>query len=101
MTRKEKVNVLEWHCDHCDTENWGRDRSCVNCGHVRDEDVEFYLPNEKRRVEKIETTNPDWVCNYCGALNKDTLDHCEGCGAARTERKGDYFSVNKIYFEIL
>lgn len=87
---------MKWHCDHCDSENWGSDRSCVNCGHVRDEDVEFYLPTEKRRHETIETTNPDWVCNFCGALNKDTLDHCEGCGASREERKGDYFSVNKV-----
>lgn len=86
---------MKWHCDYCNSENWGRDRSCVHCGHARDEDVEFYLPTEKRRHETIETTNPDWVCSYCDTLNKATLSECEGCGASRSESKGDYFSVNK------
>lgn len=86
---------MKWHCDHCGTENWGRDRSCVNCGHARDANVEFYLPTEKRRHETIETTNPDWVCSYCNTLNKATLSECEGCGASQSESKSDYFSVSK------
>lgn len=84
-----------WDCSYCGTKKIrGSIRECPQCGHPRDEDVQFYLDDPTNYVEgsvasKI-NRNPDWVCPYCDCLNSDNDSICKGCGASRDGSK-DYF----------
>ena len=86
-----------WDCVYCGaTKVRGRLRECPQCGHPRDENVEFYMDNPQNYVldealaEKARQ-GPDWVCQFCDCLNSATVSVCEGCGSARDAETKDYF----------
>lgn len=78
-----------WDCPQCGyVGNLGRDVVCRGCGKPRDEDVEFYLPEDAPEVtdEQMLTdakAGPDWLCPYCGDSNRAHWTTCKGCGAPR------------------
>lgn len=89
-----------WDCSYCGTKrNRGSIRECPNCGHPRDENTKFYMPETIAYVpnKKARTINrnPNWVCPYCNSLNSDSLSNCPSCGSVRTEKNLDYFSIKK------
>jgi len=86
-----KIMEGRWDCDYCGTKGIrGSVYDCPGCGHPRDDDVEFYLPeNEPEVTDKklLEQANagPDWYCKYCNSGNHANDDHCDQCGAVRSE----------------
>lgn len=86
-----------WDCVYCGaTKVRGGLRECPQCGHPRDENVEFYMDNPQNYVldevlaEKARQ-GPDWVCQFCDCLNSATVSVCEGCGSARDAETKNYF----------
>lgn len=86
-----------WDCAYCGAAKVrGGLRECPQCGHPRDENVEFYMDNPQNYVldealaEKARQ-GPDWVCQFCDCLNSATVSVCEGCGSAREAETKDYF----------
>ena len=86
-----------WDCTYCGTTKVrGGLRECPQCGHPRDENVEFYMDNPQNYVldetlaEKARQ-GPDWICQFCDCLNSATVSICEGCGSAREAETKDYF----------
>lgn len=88
-----------WDCSYCGTTGiLGRNRECPNCGRPRGKDVKFYVGNPTDYVseeeEKHISSNPDWLCDHCGAYNPDESEVCKSCGAHRSGNK-DYFDVQR------
>lgn len=89
-----------WDCKYCDTKGIkGTEYNCPNCGKPRDEHTMFYLKREKEQVTSEEKKKigqgPDWVCEYCGSLNKSCDTICDQCGSERTKENKDYFQNKK------
>lgn len=85
-----------WDCVFCGTDKIrGSERVCPCCGKTRGQDVKFYMDNPKNYVsEEVAKTinrNPDWLCSYCDALNRDDLDECHSCGATKDASAKNYF----------
>jgi len=95
-----KIVEALWDCPYCGNKGiGGRTKHCPSCNHPQDEDTEFYLPNEKKYLDD-ETASKygkgaDWVCAYCGAMNRYYAENCVNCGAPREDGKGDYFAVQE------
>lgn len=86
-----------WDCVYCGANKVrGGLRECPQCGHPRNEDVEFYLDDPQNYVldetlaEKARQGS-DWICQFCDCLNSSTASVCEGCGATRDAETKDYF----------
>lgn len=92
-----RIIVGAWDCKYCNTKAVsGALRECPQCGNPRGEGVKFYMPGgEKTVVPKEEAKkincNPDWLCQYCGTYNSDSISVCESCGNTRSEKDIDYF----------
>lgn len=86
-----------WDCPYCQAKDiTGDNRTCPNCGKVRDNATTFHINlNKKIYVPDNEAVyinrNPDWVCDYCDSLNSDDDNFCTSCGATRTEKNLNYF----------
>lgn len=93
-----KIVMGYWDCSSCGKSVAGTIRSCPSCGHARGEDVKFYMKDieylSEEEAAKI-GTKPDWLCEYCGTYNNDSLVNCQGCGAVRGNDNKDYFDNNK------
>ena len=37
---------------------------------------------------------PDWLCKYCGSLNRSDESVCRGCSADRAEASDDYATLH-------
>ena len=90
-----------WDCKQCGSKGiLGRYRECTNCGNPRGKEVKFYFPaeSEKEYVQEDEAKkinkNPDWICNFCGSYNSDSLSKCKSCGAERGSSK-NYFDIQE------
>lgn len=85
------IQVARWDCRYCGhVGNSGPETKCRHCGAPRDEDVEFYLPEDAEYVtddailEQAEK-GADWNCQYCGADNKAENDKCRSCGNTKSD----------------
>ncbi len=88
------IQVGRWDCPYCGhIGNLGPETVCAGCGAPRDDDVEFYLPedseyvSDEKELEKA-SQGPDWVCEFCGSDNKAIADVCRSCGNTRSDSDG-------------
>ncbi len=86
-----------WNCRYCGTKGiGGLTKSCPCCGHPQDEGTRFYLGNKKKYLEKDLAAQygqgPDWLCPYCGSLNRIRFKYCSNCGAEKDSAEDDYFT---------
>ena len=86
-----------WDCAYCGTKAiGGLTKHCPCCGHPQDEGTTFYLGTRKNYLESELAAEygqgPDWVCPYCGSLNRIRFKYCAGCGAAKESAEDDYFT---------
>ena len=86
-----------WDCPYCGTKAiGGLTKTCPCCGHPQDVDTRFYLGNKKKYLEANLAAEygqgPDWVCPYCGSLNRIRYKYCSGCGAPKGSSEDDYFT---------
>ena len=89
--------ILEglWDCHYCNTKGIrGSVYKCPNCGHTRDADVQFYLPEDAHEAED-KNTEQDWECQFCGSLNHNEMTACPNCGHSRDESDKKYFETAK------
>lgn len=96
-----KIEAL-WDCSYCGTKGIkGREQACTNCGHGRDQDVKFYLPeiiDESAAVDESKvhiSDGPDWLCSYCDTYNHSDANFCMNCGASKEESEKNYFEVQR------
>ncbi|MBR1470392.1 MAG: hypothetical protein IJ600_01965 [Lachnospiraceae bacterium] len=90
-----------WDCSYCGKKGIrARFDRCQECGSARGAETVFYLPADIRTAtlteeEAAETTDaPDWLCNYCGCLNRADETVCRGCSADRAEATNDYATLH-------
>lgn len=96
MRRKRRLIEGFWSCDKCDrTRIRARYDSCPGCGSRRNYTTKYemldknnYVPDE---IAEIIDRNPDWLCSYCGSLNRANITNCFSCGAPLTVKEKDYF----------
>lgn len=96
----KRIVMGYWDCSQCGNKKIkGTQRSCPNCGFVRDKHTKFYISGEveylSEKEAEIKGKGPDWICPYCGKLNSVTVDSCTGCGSLKNESEQDYFSAHK------
>lgn len=91
--------ILEglWDCPYCKTTAiGGLTKHCPCCGHPQDTDTKFYMGTAKKYLDedlaKQYGQGGDWVCPYCGSLNRVNFQYCSNCAAPKEEAKEDYFS---------
>lgn len=91
--------ILEglWDCPYCKTKGiGGLVKHCPACGHPQDNGTHFYLGTATKYLEddlaKEYGQGADWVCPYCGSLNRVHFQYCANCSSAKEEAKEDYFS---------
>lgn len=87
-----------WDCPYCGTTAiGGLTKVCPCCGHPQDDGIKFYLGQEKKYLEadlaKEYGQGADWVCGYCGALNRARYKYCSVCGGAKDVSEKDYFKA--------
>ena len=86
-----------WDCPYCGTKAiGGLTKICPCCGHPQDKDTRFYMGSKKNYLDADLAAQygqgPDWVCPYCGSLNRIRYKYCSGCGAPKESSEDDYFS---------
>lgn len=96
------AKILEglWDCPYCKTKGiGGLTKSCPCCGHPQDNDTKFYMGTQKKYLDedlaKQYGQGADWVCPYCGSLNRYRFKFCQNCGAPKEESQKDYFTARK------
>lgn len=78
-----------WDCPNCEGTNRGSHIKCQGCGATREEDVEFYLPEEAvdilpdNPLYAMAEAGADWICPYCDTSNRATDPQCTNCGGAQ------------------
>lgn len=92
-----------WDCAYCGTTAIkARYDACTSCNRPRGMETMFYLPDDLEAAtltpeEKAKTTNePDWLCEYCGAYNKSTVNQCQKCAGDRAVSKYNYGMLHKL-----
>ncbi|NJL04591.1 MAG: hypothetical protein HC911_06715 [Chloroflexaceae bacterium] len=89
--KQPAVREGRWDCRYCGSKGVrGRDIACPACGHVRDKEVRFYLPEEADEVLDAALlqrakAGVDWLCAFCGTSNVATAEQCRQCGASKAE----------------
>lgn len=86
-----------WDCPYCNSKRiGGLTKHCPTCGHPQDENTHFYMGEKKNYLEDTATQTygkgADWVCEYCGSLNRVNYKYCSNCSAPKDESTKDYFS---------
>lgn len=90
-SKKPAVREGRWDCRYCGSQGIrGRDIACPACGHVRDKEVRFYLPEEADEVLDAALlqrakSGVDWLCAFCGTSNVATAEQCRQCGASKAD----------------
>lgn len=84
-----------WDCPYCGQKGiGGLSKHCPTCGHPQDNDTKFYLGEIKyieEEVAKDYGQGADWICEYCGNMNRVHYKFCSGCGAPKEDSKHNYF----------
>lgn len=85
-----------WDCKYCGTKLIStKERECPVCSRQRDHNIKFYIADPKNYADEEGVKNaqkgPDWLCNFCDALNPDDADVCYNCGAPKENGSLDYF----------
>ena len=90
-----------WDCSSCGQKGiLARFDRCKNCGRARGAETIFYMPSDTAAAtlgsdEAAKTTNaPDWLCNYCGCMNRADKEECQGCGAGREVSTHNYGNLH-------
>ena len=92
-----------WDCPSCGKKGIdGLLDACPNCGRGKDKSVHYYMKSasdtvtdaelEAARIGKdeLDGKHKDWLCAYCGYLNRFSDKTCRQCGAPKEEKEGDY-----------
>ena len=91
-----------WDCPQCGTKGIdGLKDECPNCGAGKDKSVRFYMKSVEEVSEEELTEagiskdendgkHRQWLCAYCGYLNKYGDETCVRCGASQEEKEQDY-----------
>ena len=87
-----------WDCKYCDTKAiGGLTKHCPGCGHPQDEDTKFYMGEKKNYLEEELASQygqgADWVCEYCGSLNRFHYKYCANCSSPKETAEKDYFTA--------
>lgn len=87
-----------WDCPYCTAKGiGGLTKHCPACGHPQDEGTKFYLGTERKYLEDELAAQygqgADWVCPFCGGLNRVHFQYCANCGASRDAAEKDYFTA--------
>ncbi len=90
-----------WDCSYCGQKGVrARFDRCPGCGSARRADTMFYLPSDTEAAvlsdeEAAKTSaGPDWLCDFCGSLNRSDAAFCKGCGSAKEEAVHDYATLH-------
>ncbi len=90
-----------WDCSYCGQKGIrARFDRCPGCSGARLADTMFYLPTDVQAAtltseEAAQTSDaPDWLCKYCGSLNRSDETVCRGCSADRAEATDDYATLH-------
>ena len=90
-----------WDCSYCgQKEIRARFDRCPACASARAAETVFYMPTNIQAAtltaeEAARTSNGvDWVCAYCGNLNRCDDERCRGCGADRAEANENYGTLH-------
>lgn len=89
-----------WDCPYCNSKGiGGLTKHCPCCGHSQDSGTKFYLGEKIEYLEddlaKQYGQGADWVCAYCGSLNRVHYKYCVNCGAPKDSSEKDYFSKDE------
>ncbi|HEY5984275.1 MAG TPA: zinc ribbon domain-containing protein [Anaerolineales bacterium] len=93
MARRTRGFVqLEWVCPNCATRNPGPKKSCINCGALQPEDVQFQRAADEQLVKDQEAiraaqAGADYICPYCGTRNAALAKVCVQCGGDLVEAR--------------
>lgn len=95
-----------WDCPYCGQKAiGGLQKHCPLCGHPQDKDTKFYIGEEIHYIEEEKAAEygqgADWICEYCGSMNRVHYKYCSNCGAPKEAAKQDYFhrEEKKTYVE--
>ena len=93
----ERIVEGLWDCPYCNSKGiGGLAKHCPCCGHPQDAGTKFYLGEKVEYLEddlaKQYGQGADWVCAYCGSLNRVHFKYCVNCGAPKDSSEKDYFS---------
>ncbi|MBR3103431.1 MAG: hypothetical protein IKH46_06375 [Lachnospiraceae bacterium] len=90
-----------WDCSFCgQKEIRARFDRCPACAAARAAETVFYMPTNIQAAtltaeEAAKTSDgADWVCAFCGNLNRCDEDRCRGCGSDRAEANQNYGSLH-------
>lgn len=77
---------LEWTCPKCGGRNPGTEKTCLSCGALQPQDVQFEQTEgaqaaQDEALKKVAEAGPDIHCAFCGARNPANADVCSQCGA--------------------
>ncbi len=86
-----------WDCPYCGTKAiGGLTKHCPCCGHPQDAGTRFYMGTKIKYLDQDLAEQygkgADWLCSYCGSLNRVRFKYCANCGSAKDESTADYFS---------
>ncbi len=94
--------ILEglWDCPYCQAKAiGGLTKHCPCCGHPQDDDIKFYLGEEKKYLDEDLAAQygqgADWVCPFCNSLNRVHFEYCHNCAAPKDAMEKDYFSAKE------
>ena len=92
-----------WDCPSCGTKGIdGLLDACPHCGSAKNKNVRYYMKSRDDTVTEQELNNAriskdeldgkhrDWLCSYCGYLNRYSDKLCQQCSAPKEEKAGDY-----------
>ena len=92
-----------WDCPSCGTKGIdGLLDACPHCGSAKDKNVRYYMKSRDDTVteqelhdarismDELDGKHRDWLCSYCGYLNRFSDQNCQQCGAPKEEKAGDY-----------
>lgn len=87
-----------WDCPHCKSKGiGGLTKHCPRCGHPQDPGTVFYMGTEKKYLEADLAAQygqgADWLCPFCGSLNRVRFEYCANCAAPKGASEKDYFGI--------
>jgi len=76
---------LEWTCPRCGGRNPGTEKSCLSCGALQPQDVQFEQTegaqaSQDEALKAVAEAGPDIHCPFCGTRNPATATVCSQCG---------------------